>query len=175
MKRHIIVTKYSKNWPLEFKNESKKIEEVLKKNCIEIHHIGSTSVPNLMAKPTIDIMPVVKTINDVDLLKWDFESIGYEYLGEYGIKGRRYLRKVKGETDLFHIHIFEENNKEDIIRHIAVRDYLINNKEIAKEYEKIKVKLAENFPYNINEYCDGKDSFVKKMEKNALKWYKIYK
>lgn len=62
----------------------------------------------MKAKPTIDIMPVVHEIGTADPHKREFEAIGYEYLGEYGIPGRRYLRKVWGEDDLYHIHILKK-------------------------------------------------------------------
>lgn len=57
--------------------------KILGSNCIAVHHIGSTAVSRLKAKPIIDIMPVVLNINEVDIVKAQFEAIGYEYLGEF--------------------------------------------------------------------------------------------
>ena len=108
MKRHIIVTEYNTAWPALFETETEKIQTILGETLVAVHHIGSTSVKGMKAKPTIDIMPVVHEIGTADPHKREFEAIGYEYLGEYGIPGRRYLRKVWGEDDLYHIHIFEE-------------------------------------------------------------------
>ena len=85
MPQHIVVTEYNPLWKEMFEKEAEKIKNILKENLIEIHHIGSTSVPGMAAKPIIDIMPVVRSINDVDNLKNEFENIGYEYLGEFGI------------------------------------------------------------------------------------------
>ena len=97
MKRHIIVTEYNTAWPALFETETEKIQTILGETLVAVHHIGSTSVKGMKAKPTIDIMPVVHEIGTADPHKREFEAIGYEYLGEYGIPGRRYLRKVWGE------------------------------------------------------------------------------
>ena len=169
MAQHIIVTEYKAEWADMFKKEAELIKNILKENCVEIYHIGSTSVKGLKAKPIIDIMPVVRSLQKVDKIAREFEKIGYEYLGEFGIAGRRYLRKG-GNERTHQIHIFEENNKTDIERHIAVRDYLRAHKSVADEYGQLKEKLALLFPYDIDGYCDGKDEFVKKLEKTALEW-----
>ncbi len=177
MLRHIVVTEYNPEWKQMFWEETKKIQAILGKNLITIHHIGSTSVEGLKAKPIIDIMPIVRDINLVDHFKCKFEAIGYEYLGEFGIQGRRYLRKLKiiNENmyeDVIHVHIFDEESKEDIKRHLAVRDYLKSHADIANQYAELKSQLAKEFAYDNDSYCDGKDEFVKQMEKDALKWYK---
>lgn len=101
---------------------------------MDTHHIGSTSVYGLPAKPIIDIMPVVRDIEAVDHSNSAFEQIGYECMGEYGIPGRRYLRKGKVERT-HHVHIFEESNAHDIQRHLAVRDYLRAHADMAMEFD----------------------------------------
>ena len=171
MKRHIIVTEYNTAWPALFETETEKIQTILGETLVAVHHIGSTSVKGMKAKPTIDIMPVVHEIGTAAPHKREFEAIGYEYLGEYGIPGRRYLRKVWGEDDLYHIHIFEESNREDIVRHLAVRDYLRTHTAAANAYGELKAALAGAFPYDNDGYCDGKDAFVKRLEQDALAWY----
>ena len=169
MPQHIIVTRYDPGWAIEFKKEADVISKILGSLCINIYHIGSTAVPGLKAKPIIDIMPVVGNIDKVEALADEFVKAGYEYLGEFGIKGRRYLRKG-GDERTHQIHIFEENNIKDIERHLAVRDYLRTHSEDAYLYGKLKAELAAKFPYDIDKYCEGKDEFVKQLEKRALAW-----
>lgn len=154
----------------EFQNEAEKIKDILKDILCDIHHIGSTAVKGLAAKPVIDIMPVVTDISLVDKYNGEFVKIGYECMGEFGIDGRRYFRKG-GDNRTHHIHIFELSNKRDIIRHLAVRDYLRENKKVSEEYGQLKTMLSEKFPNDIEAYCEGKDQFVKQMELNALLWY----
>ena len=76
-----------------FEKEKEQLVPILKDNLVDIFHIGSTAVPGLSSKPIIDIMISVNSLEKVDEKKNEFKEIGYEYLGEYGIKGRRYLRK----------------------------------------------------------------------------------
>lgn len=69
------------------------------------------------------------------------------------------------------IHTFQIDNREDINRHLAVRDYLRAHPEEAKQYGDLKENLAKQFPKDIAAYMDGKDAFVKKLERTALIWY----
>lgn len=167
--QHIVVTDYNPLWTKMFEDEARLIRGVLEDNCITIYHIGSTSVPGLAAKPIIDIMPVVHSLDHVDTVKGNFEKIGYEYLGEFGIRGRRYLRKG-GDERTHQIHIFSEHSTDDIERHLALRDYLRTHKEDCDAYAILKKTLAEKYEYDIDGYCDGKDKFVKQLEQKALDW-----
>lgn len=133
MPQHITVTDYNPAWPDLFEEEAKQIRKILGNNCRALYHIGSTAVSGLAAKPIIDMMPVVQNISEVDKLKERFERIGYEYMGEFGISGRRFLRKG-GDERTHHIHIFEENNTAEIYRHLAFRNYLRRHKDICNAY-----------------------------------------
>lgn len=165
------VVAYDSNWIKLYNEEKGKINSIIENELIHIYHIGSTSVPNMKSKPIIDIMVVVRCIGKMDEFNHQFEELGYECMGEYGITGRRYFRKgINPRTH--HIHIFEETNEDDIVRHLAVREYLCEYRGIATEYAQLKSKLALQFPSDIEGYCDGKDSFVKEMEKKAVEWYK---
>lgn len=164
------VKEHEGKWREMFENESRKLEEIFGNELIDIHHIGSTAVRNLKAKPIIDIMPVVRHIESVDSHDKQMIEIGYEPLGEFGIRGRRFFRK--GEEKRTHqIHVFQKDNKGDIERHLAVRDYLRTHPEAAKHYGDIKSHLAIKFPNDIESYVNGKDSFVKKLEERALEWW----
>lgn len=169
--RHITVVPFQPQWAMEYRKEAQKMKRILEEILIEIHHIGSTSVVGLSAKPIIDIMPVVTSIHKVDEYNQAFEALGYTCMGEYGIPGRRFF--LKGEIDrTHHIHVFEQSNHIDIERHLALRDYLWAHSEVASEYGMLKSRLATQFPYDIEGYCEGKDAFVKQMEYNALQWCK---
>ena len=170
MPQHITVSDYRPEWPLKYEQEREKIVEILKENCIVVYHIGSTSVPGLAAKPIIDIMAVVRSLEKADAVAGAFSQIGYEYLGEFGIAGRRYLRKG-GEERTHQIHIFQGEDWNNIGRHLAFRDYMRTHKKEREEYAELKKKLAQSFPYDIDGYCDGKEDFMRKTEKKALSQY----
>ncbi len=166
---HVRVCAYSPEWVELYQKEALKIREILGAELVEIHHIGSTAVVGLQAKPIIDIMPVVRQIARVDAFNLAFAAIGYECMGEFGIPGRRYFRKG-GQQRTHHVHMFDVTNQTEIERHLAVRDYLRAHPAVAAEYGALKSRLAEQFPYDIEAYCEGKDAFVKQMEQAALLW-----
>ena len=110
MKKNIEVVPYSPEWPEMFASEAELIKQALGNNCITIHHIGSTSVPGLSAKPIIDILPVVRDIQEVDKATKAMESLGYEAKGEYGMAFRRYFQK--GQNARTHnVHVYRGNCK----------------------------------------------------------------
>lgn len=167
----IVVVEHDSVWKEKYETEAGKLKEILKDILVSIDHIGSTSVEGLAAKPIIDILPVVTDIKKVDAYNAEFEAIGYECMGEFGISGRRYFRKGGEKHRAFHVHVFGQESTHDIRRHLAVRDYLRTHKEAADAYGELKKKLAVQFPNDIDGYCDGKDAFVKELEQNALVWY----
>ncbi|MBP1967268.1 GrpB family protein [Paenibacillus aceris] len=167
---NVVVTEYKDSWKQKFDEESQKIKDIFGNELIAIHHIGSTSVPGLKAKPIIDIMPVVKDIKQIDLFNEQMTGLGYECMGELGMKGRRYFRKG-GDNRTHQVHVFQGDNKEDITRHLAVRDYLRTHPDEANRYGDLKESLAKRFPKEIEAYMDGKDAFVKELERNALNWH----
>ena len=161
----------SARWPEEFRREAARIAAALGDQLVEIHHIGSTAVPGLAAKPIIDILPVVRDIEAVDAKNPAFEALGYECMGEVGIPGRRYFRRG-GDRRTHQVHVFGQASQADILRHLAVRDYLRAHVDAAAAYARLKIALAAQFPFDIEAYCDGKDAFVRQLERDALAWYR---
>jgi len=164
-KRIVEVLPHDSIWKQEFKEEANKIKEIFEGIFIEIHHIGSTAIPLVKTKPIIDIMVEVKDINKVDSYNKQMEKLGYEALGEYGIPKRRFFQKG-GNDRTHHVHIFENGNPQ-IKRHIDFRDYLISHPKIAGKYSHLKEKLAKKYRYDIDKYQEGKDGFIKKIDKLA--------
>ena len=167
---NILVVDYNPEWPKAFEDESAQIRRILGENLLRVFHIGSTSVPGLQAKPIIDIMPVVRGIAQVDACTAAFEGIGYEVMGEFGMPGRRYMRKG-GDNRTHQVHMFQYDNTADILRHLAFRDYLRCRPAICAAYGKLKSELARQYPSDIEAYGDGKEDFVKRVERDALQWH----
>ena len=153
------VVSYDPSWPVMFESEAALIKQALGSNCIAIHHIGSTSVSGLSAKPIIDILPVVKNILEVDTALVAMENLGYEAKGEYGIVFRRFFKK--GQC---HVHVYEENDSE-ISRYLKFRDWMRSHEADAEAYANLKLELAAKFPSDILSYCFGKDAFVAMIDK----------
>ncbi|QMT60335.1 bifunctional GrpB family protein/GNAT family N-acetyltransferase [Legionella sp. PC997] len=162
MKRTVEVVTYNSLWPELFAKEARQIKHTLGNNCIAIHHIGSTSVPGLSAKPIIDILPVVQDILLVDKASKAMETIGYSTMGEYGIPFRRFFQK--GALVRTHnVHVFEENNSE-IERHLNFRDWMRSHPSDRDTYATLKIDLAKQFPNDITAYCLGKEEFITQIE-----------
>lgn len=166
--RKVDVMPFSERWCIEFEKEAAALHGIFGSEIIEIHHIGSTSVHGLSAKPIIDIMPVVKDILQVDQYDRKMSAIGYEAKGENGIAGRRYFQKG-GDERTHHVHFYEKGSPE-IERHLAFRDFLRAHPGKAKVYGDIKEKLAQEFPYDIESYIEGKAEFAARIEQEAIEW-----
>ena len=86
---------------------------------VALHHIGSTSIPGIFAKPIIDILLEVSDLEKLDKQSHALVALGYERLGEFGIVGRRYFRKNSASgIRTHHVHAFQTGNAE-IERHLA--------------------------------------------------------
>jgi GrpB-like predicted nucleotidyltransferase (UPF0157 family) len=141
--KRIEVVPYDPRWPEIFEAEKKLLEPIL----IEIHHIGSTSVPGFAAKPKIDIIAVAKNRNKaIDNL----EKSGYLYKGEWNIPLQCGFTK-RGNTDV-NLHLFFEVDHPEIELNLKFRDYLRSHDEIRDEYAAIKREILkdENSQQKIN-------------------------
>ena len=140
---------------------------------VTVHHIGSTSIPGIMAKPIVDLIPVVTGLDTLDQHMQLVKSIGYECLGEFGLPGRRYCRRndlVTGKR-AYQLHCYA-NGSLEIDRHLAFASYLRAHPAIAKEYEAEKIRAAELHPDDTYKYSDAKNDWIKRIEKDALGWWK---
>lgn len=170
----IEVVPHDLKWQSGFKLESIAIAKALEQNVVAIYHIGSTAIPNIYAKPIIDLLVEVNNINEVDSQNATMETLGYQAMGEFGIVGRRYFRKHNPlGTRTHHVHIFETHSPE-ITRHLTFRDYMISHPVEAQEYSDLKRKLAKKYPHDIEGYMDGKDEFIKDIDRKAALWRKRF-
>lgn len=163
----IEVVPYNPEWPMLFEEIVQELKEILGDNLVEIHHIGSTSVPGLDAKPVIDVIPVVKDVETIDALNLLFESKGYEVKGELGMISRRFF--VKNDKDggrVANIHTWPYGSPQ-IERHLIFRDYLRSHPEVAEEYANLKKKLAKEYPYTREGYTGGKEDWIASIVEKA--------
>jgi GrpB-like predicted nucleotidyltransferase (UPF0157 family) len=173
--RKVEVVPHNPKWRDGFDVESKSVADALGENVVSVHHIGSTAIQGIYAKPIIDLLVEVKDIDKVDGQSSSMELLGYEAMGEFGIPGRRYFRKDNQEAvRTHHIHTFKVSS-EQVKRHLAFRDYMIAHPEDAQRYSELKRRLAREYPTNIDRYMDGKDGFIKEMHTKAAQWFTLQK
>lgn len=164
------VVPHDPKWKEAFAFEAARIRDVLMNIPVEVHHIGSTAIPDIYAKPIIDMLLVVQSLESLDSEAGKIVSLGYEAKGEFGIAGRRYFRKDdEGGNRTHHLHAFERNS-DGHRRHLAFREYLRSHPGAAQEYSALKQHLVNAYPFSSLAYIDGKDSFVKHYESLALSW-----
>ena len=166
--RNIEVVSYIPQWAQLFEQEKTVLLEQAGSVIERVHHIGSTSVVGLSAKPVIDIILEVTSLEDLDRVQSVFEGLGYQAMGEYGIPQRRFYMKG-GECRSHHIHAFCAGHSH-VQRHLAFRDYLRAHPQALLEYQALKIKTAASCNNDIEQYCDGKNDFIKTHEAKALKW-----
>lgn len=166
------VVAHDPSWKMAFEDEARSIERVFGTTPIQLYHIGSTAIPDILAKPIIDLLGTVHRLKDVDENAHALENLGYEAMGAYGIEGRRYFRKFDSNgIRTHHLHVFEEGSQH-AERHLAFRDYLTAHPEVAKEYSTLKERLTRDNAVTWDAYMDGKDPFVSRVEPRAVDWFR---
>jgi GrpB-like predicted nucleotidyltransferase (UPF0157 family) len=166
----VVLAAYNPAWPHIAAAHADHLQ-TLGSILVTVHHIGSTAVPGLAAKPIIDLMPLIDDLGNLDRECWRVEALGYNCHGELGISGRRYctLSDAMGFR-IVQLHFFEANSRE-VVRHIAFRDYLRAHPETASAYEKEKRRARDLHPNNSHAYTDEKAAWVQDMEVKAVTWF----
>ncbi|MFQ4138200.1 GrpB family protein [Nodosilinea sp. PGN35] len=164
-------TDYSPDWPLAFEQAANQLRSHLGDDLVAIHHIGSTSVPGLAAKPIIDLLPVARSITAIKAKTPQLEAAGYRAWGEYGLPGRWYFTRDEDGYRTHNIHIYGQGDP-DIERHLAFRDYLRNHPKVRDEYAAVKRAAYAQHPADIGGYSDHKHGWIQTVEAQALAWYR---
>lgn len=159
------------DWAIRAAVEIELWSGILGAGLLASHHIGSTSVPDLAAKPVIDLLPVVASLGDVQGAVPALSKSGYEAMGAFGLEGRLYFRKTAPDgVRLVQAHVYADGDP-SIARHVAFRDMLRADPEIRQAYEDVKRHADTNCNGDINTYMDLKDPWIKENEQIALARY----
>lgn len=169
MTRIVELVQYDSRWSRMFKQESRRIRKGLDGEVIGIHHIGSTAIPGIKAKPIIDMLVVVRDILNSAQLEHAMTDIGYIAKGEAGIPGRLFFIKGTEESRSHHVHMFQEGHPE-IQRHLDFVAYLATHPEDAQRYSDMKETLAFRFPTDIDRYTEGKTELIRELDGRARLW-----
>lgn len=168
MGRKIEVVSSKPEWPQRFQQEKKQLQKIFQNHCLAIHHIGSTAIKGIKAKPTIDILIEVPQLTAISSLNETMNRSGYEFFGETGIEGGLFFVKG-GAVHAVHVHILQAGHPE-IQRHLVFKEYLNVHPTIAQQYSQLKEELAEKFPTDPQAYCEGKTSLIATIDQQAWHW-----
>jgi GrpB-like predicted nucleotidyltransferase (UPF0157 family) len=163
---------HSPRWAAMAAEETDRLKGALGGVLVRVHHIGSTAIPRIMAKPVVDLIPIVTDIALLDTREADVRALGYKWFGEFGLPGRRYCYRKDAQSGarLFQLHCYAEGDPQ-VPRHLAFRDYLRAHPKLAKEYEAEKIRAASVVADDVNAYNDEKNDWIKRVEKDALAWF----
>lgn len=151
---------YSTEWPVLFMREKARLEDAIGRHVRDIQHVGSTSIPDMPAKPIIDIGVAVDNFEAAAVCIAPMEALGYKYKGENGIPRRHFFHR--GRPRAYHLHMNEVSSK-DWRQQIAFRDYLIAHPEAAAAYAALKRELAARYPNDREAYLAGKAPLIEEI------------
>jgi GrpB-like predicted nucleotidyltransferase (UPF0157 family) len=161
------IQEYDPIGPIRFDEEKAEIFRRLGDHVEEIHHIGSTSIPGIAAKPEIDLLVIASSLDQIAAINLGMNTTGYDIRGECGIPGRHYFSKTVGNRRTHKVHLCLRSHR-NALEQIVFRDYLRDHPDAARTYESLKVGLFKTNRTGIREYVDGKASFVLGIVERAI-------
>ena len=164
---------HSPEWETAARAESANILSVLGPNLVSVHHIGSTAISGICAKPVLDLLPEVVSLVRLDEDISQLLALGYEWWGEYGIPNRRYCTLNDATAGRrMHLHCFQTGDPE-IERLLAFRDYLRSNSAQAHEYDAEKRRCRTLHPEDSHAYSDAKADWITSRIPLALAYHRL--
>lgn len=168
LKRGVVkIAPYCKEWAKLFEKEKKRLEKALGNKVVDIQHVGSTSIPDMSAKPVIDINVGIKMMKNSGKFIKLFKSLGYKYNPKFGSE-RAHMVFIKGNqvSRTHHLHLMRYNG--DIWKkHLSFRKYLREHRGDAKKYEHLKKSLQKKFTNDIHNYIVNKAEFIESIAKKV--------
>lgn len=156
------IVEHDPEWAQRFEHERNQLTGVFDGQAVAIEHIGSTAVPGLCAKPIVDILVGLRELELSREQVVAMRTLGYEFMGEYGLPGRLFFRK---EPRTHNVHVVAHGG-EHWERQLIFRDALRTDPEELRRYEELKKRLAaEGHPRTI--YAELKTPFIREVEARA--------
>ena len=175
--RTIVVVDYDPQWPLIFADFKRVLEATLGELALSIEHVGSTSVPGLAAKPIIDLDIVIESRALLPKAIESLATLGYYHQGDLDVKGREAFGRHEadipsdgtGRQSMRHNLYVCAQDSIELARHLAFRNYIREHPDEALAYGNLKRQLAQQFPYDIDSYVEGKSAFVEGILQRAMR------
>lgn len=154
----VIVVPYDPLWPVQFEALSDRIKSHCGLLLITIHHVGSTAVPGLWAKPVLDIdLEILPEM--FELVKAQLAALGYTHEGNLGIEGREAFKTSSSDLPKHHLYVCPTTSHE-LKRHLAFRNALRQNDDLRDTYSRIKQEAAHHHPMDIDAYIEEKGIWI---------------
>jgi len=178
LQENVSVVPYEPAWPRMFEEEKRHLLECLPQDLIRrIEHFGSTAIPGLAAKPIVDVLVEVGSLQETRArIAPVLEAEGYDYFwrATHGESGPPFyawfIKRNSAGVRTHHIHMVESDFEH--WDRLFFRDYLIDHLKTAKEYEALKLELARDYPNDRVAYTKGKTEFVVRVTQVAKEYYR---
>ena len=162
------VVPYDPSWPQRFRELGSHLRAALGPLGLRIDHIGSTSVPNLSAKPVIDLQISLAALEPVERYRHAIESLGFIWRADNGDRMKRYFRETPGARRT-HIHVRRAGSWSEQFA-LLFRDYLRVHPGEAERYAALKINLARQYPDDWHSYTTAKQPFMWAIIQGADAW-----
>lgn len=163
------IRSHDPRWQHAFAAEAQSLRDVMGEAVVALHHIGSTAVPGLLAKPIIDILAEARSLENIDARNGRMVARGYDARGAYGIEGRRYFSRKVAVDDVygFHVHVYQTGSAQ-ITRHLRFRDFLRTRQDLVEQYATLKRSLCDGQGRLVADYAVRKAALVGEIEAMAM-------
>ena len=168
MSESVVVVDYDPAWPALFAALRAPIATVLGDLAVTIEHVGSTAVPGLAAKPTIDLDAAIPSASALDTVIERLALLGYVYKGDQGIPGRAAF-DWPPHSPRRHLYVCAQDSAE-YRRHLLFRDYLRAHPDSVVAYTTLKRQLAAQYRTQREAYTDAKGPFIGDVLARAEEW-----
>jgi GrpB-like predicted nucleotidyltransferase (UPF0157 family) len=173
IREEISIAPYDPEWPNFYESEAASLRRKLPRSVVrKIEHFGSTAVPGLAAKPVIDVLVQVNSLEETkEQVVPILEAEGYDYFWRTDVSPAYawFIKRDAGGQRTHHIHMVEADSK--LWERLYFRDYLREFPEEARRYAELKRSLAEQYPNDRVAYTEGKTEYVISITERAKRHY----
>jgi GrpB-like predicted nucleotidyltransferase (UPF0157 family) len=163
------MVEYDPRWPVRARSELDRIRRALGPVAVRLEHVGSTAVPDLAAKPIVDLLLAVTAIEQRSRYVEPPEGLGYLFAPDPESPDFHFFAKPPNRPRSYHLHVCAVDSDHEF-RHLAVRDFLRAHRDEADSYETLKRDLAGRHPQDRLAYIAGKEQYVTELEARACAW-----
>ena len=157
------IVPYQPAWSARFEVLRRLLHDALGPLALRIEHVGNTAVPGLDAKPIIDLDVVIADASDFAPVRDRLSELGYTHVGQRGVPGREAFEAEWSAAGLADHHLYVcRESAEELRRHLAFRDALLRDPDLAASYGRLKRVLARRFRNDRVAYTEAKGSFIER-------------
>jgi GrpB-like predicted nucleotidyltransferase (UPF0157 family) len=165
----IRIVDYDSEWPMAASEELGRIREAVGATAVRLEHIGSTSVPGLAAKPILDLLLAVGSIEPPAIYVGPLEDLGYLFAPDPATPDFHFFGKPPQRPRSHHVHVCEAGGEHEF-RHLAVRDFLRAHSDEVARYAALKRATAARHPQDRLIYIEAKQEYMTDLEARAVSW-----